>query len=478
MKRIFGVIMAIIMVISIIPNSFFKASASAVAEGTYVTGDIMTYGSYPQTKVTSPSLISALNAQKLQADNTVTYGGSKYLRVYFTQYSPYEYGDPATKDNSYQDENGYLINTVYWFKYEPIQWRVLSSTSGELFVMAEKILASRAYNQIQTDVSWESCDLRNWLNNGFYSTAFSSAEKARIETSTVVNENNPENGTNGGNNTSDKLFLLSYSEATNTAYGFSSDTGRDTSRQVQGTDYSKSQGLYVYAGPYTSYTGNSFWWLRTPGNAKSSACVLYYDGNIYGNGLSVFDTDYGIRPALKINLSAVLTSSVTLSKTSASLSKGKALQLSATVLPLNATNKAVVWTTSSSSVAAVSTTGLVTAKAIGKATITCTAGDGSGIKATCAITVVPPVPANVKAVKASATSIKVSWSAVSGATGYYIYRAAGSGAYSKIKTIAGSSFINASLAKSKTYHYKVQAYKLIGSTLYVSASSAIASATL
>ena len=152
--------------------------------------------------------------------------------------------------------------------------------------------------------------------------------------------------------------------------------------------------------------------------------------------------------------------------------------MTAIVKPSNATNKAVAWKSLSSAVATVSATGLVTAKAVGKATITCITKDGSGKRAACAITVVPPVPANVKAVKASATSIKVSWPAISSTTGYYIYRAAGAGAYSKIKTIAGSSYINAGLAKSKTYHYKVKAYKLIGSTLYVSASSAIASATL
>jgi len=458
-----------IMVVSIMPNSIYKASAAnASTQSTYATGDIIKYGSYPQSLVTDISLISALNSQALQPDNTVTYASNKYQRVYFTQYTPRYYGDPATADNSYQDDNGYYINTFYWFKFEPVQWRVLSNTNGELFVMAVKILDSKAYNQVQTDVTWETCSLRTWLNNTFFNTAFNSSEKASIE---KIKINNAQTNVNGGNNTYDKLFQLSYSEATNTAYGFISRDGIDTSRQAQGTDYSKSQGLYTIS------STTNYWWLRSHGDFSKSADYIYNEGAIDYD--SFVDCTYiGVRPAFKLKLTSVKTSSVTLSKTSASLSKGKTLQLTAIVKPSNATNKAVAWKSLSSAVATVSATGLVTAKAVGKATITCTAKDGSGKKATCVITVVPPVPANVKAVKASATSIKVSWSAVSGATGYYIYRAAGSGAYSKIKTLAGSSFINASLAKSKTYHYKVQAYKLIGSTLYDSASSAIASATL
>lgn len=79
--------------------------------------------------------------------------------------------------------------------------------------------------------------------------------------------------------------------------------------------------------------------------------------------------------------------SITFSQSSASLSVGNTLQLSATVLPTNATNKTISWTTSSSSVATVSSTGLVTAKSSGTATITCSATDGSGVKATCSVTV-------------------------------------------------------------------------------------------
>jgi len=146
-KRLLGALMAIIMMLTILPNNIFKVTAvNASAQSTISTGSIIVFGSYPQTKVTSSALISALNAQTLQSDNTVTYNGLKYARVYFAQYMPYYTTAPTTAEYSYQDDNGYNINTVYWFKYEPLQWFVLSNTNGELLVMANKILDSRAYN--------------------------------------------------------------------------------------------------------------------------------------------------------------------------------------------------------------------------------------------------------------------------------------------------------------------------------------------
>jgi len=288
-----------------LPATFPAGGLTVTAQwnaDTYETGDIIEYGTYPQTKVTDSGLIAALNAQTLQADNTVTYAGSKYQRVYFTQYTPYWTTGAPTAENSYQDDNGYYINTIYWFKFETIKWRVLSSTDGELFVMAEKILDSKAYNQVNTDVTWETCTLRDWLNNDFFNIAFNSSEQSEIILSTVINEDNPWYNTDGGNDTEDNLFLLSFNETNNPAFGFSSNYDTDTAREAKGTDFSKSNGLLLTTDSF--YFGNSDWWLRSPGDYQYNAGFIYYGGDVCYSSEGVHFTSGGVRPVFKINLSS------------------------------------------------------------------------------------------------------------------------------------------------------------------------------
>lgn len=87
----------------------------------------------------------------------------------------------------------------------------------------------------------------------------------------------------------------------------------------------------------------------------------------------------------------ILITSLTLSDTSAELNEGETLQITATIAPENADNKELAWTSSNPSVATVNSTGLVTAKTEGTATIRAITTDGSGLSATCDITVIHQV---------------------------------------------------------------------------------------
>ena len=86
--------------------------------------------------------------------------------------------------------------------------------------------------------------------------------------------------------------------------------------------------------------------------------------------------------------SAYVISDITLNRTTLSLNTGGTSQLRATVLPLDALNTGVSWSSSNPDVATVNANGLVTAVAGGTCTITCTAKDGGGVVATCLVTVV------------------------------------------------------------------------------------------
>lgn len=137
-------------------------------------------------------------------------------------------------------------------------------------------------------------------------------------------------------------------------------------------------------------------------------CTLgYYGGAI--NGATVFLT-YSVSGvyytysttisgdmtiAVTIGSSApVSVTSVSLDRNTASIEIGSTVQLVETVLPVNATNKSVTWSTSSSSIATV-TNGLVTGVSAGTATITVTTVDG-GKTAICTITVTTPITYDYK----------------------------------------------------------------------------------
>ena len=133
----------------------------------------------------------------------------------------------------------------------------------------------------------------------------------------------------------------------------------------------------------SSYTGGAF-----SSNGQTISRNMSSKGTYY---LHVLTVDKGGN-ALETVSSAItvkqLVTGITVSPTSASLEVGDTKQLTATISPTTADNKSVTWGSSNTDVATVNSSGLVTAKALGSATITATAADGSGIKAICTIEVV------------------------------------------------------------------------------------------
>jgi hypothetical protein len=139
-------------------------------------------------------------------------------------------------------------------------------------------------------VTWETCSLRSWLNGSFLNAAFTSEEQKAILTTEVDNSRSQGNSrwsTNGGKNTEDMVFILSYAEA---GKYFSSDNGRI----CKPTAYAKEQGAY------TLDSWNCWWWLRSPGFHQYDAANVNRDGS-FGNSHVNYDHD-AVRPAFWINL--------------------------------------------------------------------------------------------------------------------------------------------------------------------------------
>ena len=188
---------------------------------------------------------------------------------------------------------------------QPIKWQILSKDGDDLFLLADKALDCKLYNDEYTAVTWETCTLRTWLNDDFLNTAFSEAEQNGITTTTVVNADNPHHTTNGGNNTQDKIFLLSLDEVANTPYGFRSDREYwDQARICEVTAYAKQQGAYTDDEDEAS----SWWWLRSPGRDSSNAASVYHDSYADVSGTDVSKNYYAVRPALHLNLSSLTSS--------------------------------------------------------------------------------------------------------------------------------------------------------------------------
>ena len=101
---------------------------------------------------------------------------------------------------------------------------------GNALVVSEKLVGFRSYSSgYNSDETWETCILRGYLNGEFYDETFSYAEKELIAETTVITNSNPYCGTDGGNDTNDKIFLLSIEEVVR----YFGDSGQYSSGEVR-----------------------------------------------------------------------------------------------------------------------------------------------------------------------------------------------------------------------------------------------------
>ena len=121
----------------------------------------------------------------------------------------------------------------------------------------------------------------DYRQKNFLGSAFNTSEQEAIANSSLENADNITYGTEGGNDTTDKIFLLSESDVWNTdtakAHGFVKDGDTyDEARRCQSSTYAKAMG--IYSATDTGYVGNGWWWLRSPGYSADAALRLSYEG--------------------------------------------------------------------------------------------------------------------------------------------------------------------------------------------------------
>jgi len=186
------------------------------------------------------------------------------------------------------------------------KWRVLNVQGRKALMITEDIVEQSDYNETYTSVTWETCTLRRYLNKKFLQK-FTVEERGKIVETWIGNPDNLWSGTKGGNNTSDKIFLLSL-EDVDRYFGNSGDYQQKRRKTFRNSRFvADSKGWFfpnIYDGDRQAKFGNitCWWWLRTPGSDSSYAALVGDAGIVYVSGSAVVSASGGVRPAIWLNL--------------------------------------------------------------------------------------------------------------------------------------------------------------------------------
>jgi hypothetical protein len=169
-------------------------------------------------------------------------------------------------DENYAEENGqgFYFNRGHWYRYEPIEWKIIDKDGDDVLVISQKALV---YHESSIDLSgYPNSSGRKFLNSDFIHAAFSEKEKEKILTTKLDNSPyffgqdysslppDPETESSYAS-TEDKIFLLSYAEWVQLLKG-------KEPKQIEITDYAQS-----FSKDWPSHF--PWWWLRTVSDVTS-----------------------------------------------------------------------------------------------------------------------------------------------------------------------------------------------------------------
>ena len=375
MKKICSVLLTISLFFGICAGvPFVYADETSYHDFYVATGDVVYYGNYPQTRITDASTLLQLSSiekvwhsydyyQWLAATDQQSdfmqyadfvFNGEKYRAVQITGYR-----SPSTSSHVRMTTipayiNGYS-NGTYYFKYEPLKWILLDTTSG--YMICSSIIDSQAYQttmfnlsgvgylRAENEYTWannyKDSTIRQWLNQDFYNTAFTAEQRANIATTLL--ENNATDSAYDSSATNDKIFLLSKEEFDSfkqiiegEKYTLEMDPGykqgdyiNERNLYVSSVSFAKSTDYAQYQGLNPASAETNKYWLRTAGSSSELAIVAQVsdrDSSFYSEkapiegwcfaeglvelreapvalnqSLNVDNTTFGIRPVMVLN---------------------------------------------------------------------------------------------------------------------------------------------------------------------------------
>lgn len=251
-------------------------------------GDYILFGEYPQSLATSEAVAAMGTTADAKGYYTSTFDNAKYAKVTAT---PLEGNLFGGKDNSTTINAG----EDYYFKLEPIKWRILAQDNGTYTLLADNILDTLAFDD--NSVYWHESQIREWLNSDFFGQAFNNTQKTLVQNSNIITIYDEYNDVFDVNyETSDYVFLPSFEDMINVDYGFTADWSKEeTSRQAVTSEYVRAKGIEGEFARNPHLFGNGFYLTRSYNDEGN---IQRVQGTGWIEDTSRSDTGNGIRPMM------------------------------------------------------------------------------------------------------------------------------------------------------------------------------------
>ena len=246
------------------------------------SGDYIYFGEFPQTiKAKSVSITDIPSS----AGVYIGTDGERYMKVK---------ANPYHKNNAVFSNGEKIVpGEDYYFKIEPIKWRIILEEDNTVFLHCDSIIANMAFDA-GGETDYFKSDLREWLNGEFLNTAFTAVEREIIETRTTVGDKE--------NVETDMIYTLTVEEAKEYMYDEANWSWVPLLRMT--SDYARATGaLFANISNYYNVYGRGEWWSATAGTGN-------YENTVFtvGNGgsatqrVDVKETHGGVAPFVKIEL--------------------------------------------------------------------------------------------------------------------------------------------------------------------------------
>lgn len=265
--------------------------------GGAIFGVLTQKGAYPQSRVWDESIISSLESLSGPTINDwYLLDGNYYARLSAT---------PRSSKSKFDDGEKIVTGQEYWFRCEPIEWKILSSSGGEYSLVSSKLLDTAMFNDIydgeQVDGHYANnyafSSIRSWLNGDFLTTAFP-YENGYLETVEVDNSaatTDSSENVYACENTFDQVYLLSYQDYANATY-----FPDDNSRRCQTSEWARAKGANVYTSSGLNHT--NYYYTRSPYSANPDYAIAIYPKGNFSYGSRTNYTQDSPRPGITIKI--------------------------------------------------------------------------------------------------------------------------------------------------------------------------------